>query len=79
MADEKMPWEQLLSNDKDKTMALYQFSGIPTLYLIDREGKIVTKFTGYSPEAEKEIKAVIEKGIGAQPATEKKVMRAMSM
>lgn len=79
MEEEKMPWEQLLSDDKDKTMALYQFSGIPTLYLIDREGKIVTKFTGYSPEAEKEIKSVIEKGLGGQPAAEKKVMRAMSM
>ncbi|MGE7775863.1 TlpA family protein disulfide reductase [Chitinophaga sp. NPDC101104] len=79
MADENMPWEQLLSDNKDKTMETYQFSGIPTLYLIDREGKIVTKFTGYSPEAETQIKSVIEKGLSAQPEGEKKVIKAMGM
>lgn len=79
MADEKMPWEQLLSDNKDKTMELYQFSGIPTLYLIDRDGKIVTKFTGYSPEAEATIKDAIEKGLSSKPATQGKVMKAMSM
>ena len=79
MADENMPWEQLLSDNKDKTMELYQFSGIPTLYLIDREGKIVTKFTGYSPEAEATVKQAIEKGISGQAQPEKKVIKAMSM
>lgn len=79
MADEKMPWEQLLSDNKDKTMADFQFAGIPTLYLLDREGKIVTKYTGYSPEAEAGIKAAVDKGVAAKPAGERKVMRAMSM
>jgi peroxiredoxin len=79
MADEAMPWEQLLSDNKDKTMEMYQFSGIPTLYLIDRDGKIVTKFTGYGPDAEKEIKNVIEKGLAGKPEAEKKVIKAMGM
>ncbi|MGX5820932.1 TlpA family protein disulfide reductase [Chitinophaga lutea] len=80
MADEKMPWEQLLSDNKDKTMEQFQFSGIPTLYLIDREGKIVTKFTGYSPEAEAEVKTLIDKGTAAvKPAGERKSIPAVAM
>lgn len=60
MKDENMPWEQLLSPDKDKTMKQFQFSGIPTMYLIDPAGNIIKSFTGYSPEAESEIKSNIE-------------------
>ncbi|WP_295129451.1 redoxin family protein [uncultured Chitinophaga sp.] len=78
MGEEKMPWEQLLSNNKDKTMSDFQFSGIPTLYLIDREGKIVSKYTGYSPEAEAGIKAAINKGTAA-PAGERKSIPMISM
>ena len=78
MADEKMPWQQLLSPDKDKTMKDFMFSGIPTLYLLDREGKIISKYTGYSPDAEAAIKAVLDKGAAA-PSGGQKVMRAMSM
>ncbi|WP_212003243.1 TlpA disulfide reductase family protein [Chitinophaga sp. HK235] len=65
MADEKMPWEQLLSDNKDKTMEQFQFSGIPTMYLVDREGKIVERFTGYTEEAEAKVKAAISQGTKA--------------
>ena len=54
-----MPWEQLLSPDMDKTMKKFQFSGIPTMYLIDPDGKIIRSYTGYSPEAEANIKSIL--------------------
>ncbi|WP_173003012.1 TlpA disulfide reductase family protein [Chitinophaga sp. SYP-B3965] len=72
MADEKMSWMQLLSDDKEKTMAEFQFSGIPTMYMIDPQGKIITRFTGYSPEAQKEAEAILAKGTVAKPAGERK-------
>jgi thiol-disulfide isomerase/thioredoxin len=77
MKDENMPWEQLLSPDKDKTMKQFQFSGIPTMYLIDPAGNIIKSFTGYSPEAEKEIKSILENKKLA-PTKEKKSIPAMS-
>lgn len=77
MKDEKMPWEQLLSPDKDQTMKQFQFGGIPTLYLIDPNGNIIKSFTGYSPEAEKEIKSILENKVMA-PSNTKKSMPAMS-
>ncbi|RPE08734.1 TlpA family protein disulfide reductase [Chitinophaga lutea] len=79
MEDEKMPWKQLLSDDKDKTMEQFQFSGIPTLYVVDPQGKIVSKHTGYGPGTEAEIKAIMEKGTTAKPAGERKVIPAMAM
>ncbi|GEP97172.1 TlpA family protein disulfide reductase [Chitinophaga cymbidii] len=60
MEEEKMPWEQLLSDNKDKTMEEFQFGGIPTLYMIDPAGKIMGKYTGFSPEAEAGIKKILE-------------------
>ena len=60
MKEESMPWEQLLSPDKDKTMKQFQFSGIPTMYLIDPAGNIIRSFTGYSPDSEKEIKSILQ-------------------
>jgi peroxiredoxin len=58
MKEEDMPWPQVLSPDIDKTMTAYMFSAIPTLYLIDREGKIVDKYTGYSEELEDKLKQI---------------------
>lgn len=58
MEEEDMPWPQVLSPDIDKTMSDYMFSGIPTLYLIDREGKIVDKYTGYSEELETKLEQI---------------------
>ena len=45
-----MPWKQTLSPDKNKTMKDFLFSGIPTLYLIDKEGKIVKSYTGFTKD-----------------------------
>lgn len=61
MEDEKMPWGQTLSPDKNKTMDTFLFSGIPTLYLIDRDGKIVKSYTGYSTDLEAKLKEVFGK------------------
>ncbi len=61
MKEENMPWPQVLSPDIDKTMTDYMFGGIPTLYLIDREGKIVEKYTGYSEELEDLLKSIFSK------------------
>lgn len=77
MKDENMPWEQLLSPDKDKTMEQFQFSGIPTLYLIDPAGNILKSFTGYSPEAEKEIKSILANKTMA-PSNNRKSIPAVS-
>ena len=58
MVDEGMPWAQSLSPDMNKTMDQFLFSGIPTLYLVNREGKIVKSYTGYVPEVEEKIKEI---------------------
>lgn len=42
--EENMPWKQVLSPDAGKEiMDMYQFSGIPFILIIDREGKIYGK------------------------------------
>lgn len=55
MTEEKMPWQQWLSPDKNETMKKFLFSGIPTLYLIDREGKIIGSYTGFGENVEKNV------------------------
>ena len=37
MTEENMPWAQLLSPNKDETMKQFQFSGVPTFYMVDPE------------------------------------------
>jgi len=39
----------------------YQVGGIPTLFLIDREGKVVEKRVGYGAEDADELAAKVEK------------------
>lgn len=58
MGEEAMPWQQVLSPDIDKTMTAYMFSGIPTLYLLDKNGLIVDKYTGYSEELEEKLQQI---------------------
>ncbi|NIG55528.1 TlpA disulfide reductase family protein [Chitinophaga sp. Cy-1792] len=65
MSEENMPWMQLLSDNKDKTMQEFQFSGIPTMYLVDPEGKILDRYTGFSEETAVKVKEVLEKGTKA--------------
>ena len=44
LEDENMPWPQVLApNSGNELMQQYQFSGIPFIILIDRDGKIVAK------------------------------------
>lgn len=44
MDDEKMPWPQALAPNGGKdVMKQYQFSGIPHILILDKEGKIVAK------------------------------------
>ncbi|MDH7460148.1 TlpA disulfide reductase family protein [Chitinophagaceae bacterium 26-R-25] len=62
MEEEGMPWKQLLSPDKNATMKNFLFSGIPTIYLIDKQGNIVSKYTGFSAESAKEIEKVLSNG-----------------
>lgn len=63
MDEEQMPWAQVLSPDKNKTLADFMISGIPTLYLIDREGKIVEKFTGFSTKLKSQLEAAFKEKI----------------
>ena len=48
MSEEKMPWPQVKAPDVGKeAMALYQFTGIPHIVVIDRDGNIVgTNYRG---------------------------------
>jgi len=57
MIDENMPWLQVLSPNKDKTLKDFNIQGVPTLFLIDRNGKIVEKFTGFYPKIGEILKA----------------------
>lgn len=44
MAEQNMPWGQVLAPDAGKSITRdYQFSGIPHLVLLDKEGKIVAR------------------------------------
>lgn len=55
MSEEAMPWAQVLSPDKNKTLSDFMIAGIPTLFLIDREGKIIEKYTGFSPKLKTQL------------------------
>jgi thiol-disulfide isomerase/thioredoxin len=61
MDEEQMPWQQLLSPDKQNTMKTFLFSGIPTLYLVDREGKIVGSYTGFTDHVQQRIEQLFTK------------------
>ncbi|MNK03636.1 Thiol-disulfide oxidoreductase ResA [compost metagenome] len=63
MSEENMPWPQVLSPDKNKTMASFMIIGIPTLYLIDREGKIVEKYTGFSAKLKTQLEEAFKQKI----------------
>lgn len=60
MAEENMPWTQVLSPDKNKTLADFMIVGIPTLYLIDRDGKIIEKYTGFSAGLKKQLQEIFQ-------------------
>ena len=58
LKEENMPWAQVLTPDIQKTMTDYMFTGIPTLYLLDKEGKIIDKYTGYTEELETKLSQI---------------------
>jgi len=60
MSEEAMPWTQVLSPDKNKTLADFMIIGIPTLYLIDRDGKIVEKYTGFSQKLKTQLATIFK-------------------
>lgn len=63
MSEENMPWPQVLSPDKNKTMESFMIIGIPTLYLVDREGKIVEKYTGFSTKLKTQLEEAFKEKI----------------
>jgi len=63
MSEENMPWAQVLSPDKNKTLSSFMIIGIPTLYLIDREGKIVEKYTGFSAKLKTQLEEAFKQKI----------------
>lgn len=56
MSEEAMPWAQVVSPNKEKTLNDFMIQGIPTLFLLDKDGKIIEKFTGYSSRLEQLLK-----------------------
>lgn len=58
VGEEAVPWAQILTPDIRKTQTDYMFNGVPTLYLIDRDGKIVDKFLGFTEEVEAKLKEI---------------------
>jgi peroxiredoxin len=44
-----------------KLIKTYAIKGIPTAYLINKDGSIVNKFVGYAPGAEKDIEKLVLK------------------
>jgi len=62
LTEEAMPWKQVLSPDMNVTMKTYNFYGIPTLFFVDKEGNIIAKTSGFSPEFEEKILKVLESG-----------------
>lgn len=61
MEEEGMPWKQALSPDKEKTLSAFNIQGVPTLFLIDKENKIVERYTGYSTKLEEKLKSIYGK------------------
>lgn len=61
LREEQLPWPQVLSPDKDKTLSQYMVQGIPTLFVLDREGKIIKRYTGFSPDLKETIAAAVSR------------------
>lgn len=78
MDEEKMPWGQLLTPNKDSTMKQFQFSGVPTFYMVDPNGKIVATFLGYGPDTEDQIRNILDNKVMA-PRQGGQMIKAASM
>ncbi len=60
MDEEAMPWQQWLSPNKNETMKTFLFSGIPTIYLLDKEGNILGSYTGFTDDVGKKIDEIMK-------------------
>lgn len=58
--EEEMPWKQVRSKNIKETLEQFNFSGIPTLYLIDPDGNIVRSFTGFSKDINIKLKSIFK-------------------
>lgn len=62
LSQENMPWTQVLApKSGSEVSGLYQFSGIPFLVIIDKEGRISSKFIRGEEEITKAIDKALEK------------------
>ncbi|MCC8409878.1 AhpC/TSA family protein [Mucilaginibacter sp. UR6-1] len=57
MAQEKMPWQQLLIQpaEKNRADARYNLGFIPQIYIVDQHNKVVKKINGFEEGGDKEI------------------------
>jgi peroxiredoxin len=68
-AAKKLGINYLVLLDKDNTLgSAFGFTGIPSLYVFDRQGKLGTAMPGYDPDQEKQLEAAAEKAMTEQPA-----------
>ena len=58
--EEARPWHQIITPDKNKTMSDFRIKGVPTLFLVDKDGVIVEKFTGYNQRLEELLKNYLD-------------------
>lgn len=59
LADEKMPWDQLLEDTNKQASSLYRIQFIPTNFLIDPSGKVVAVGL-YGEEVERHLATVLK-------------------
>jgi peroxiredoxin len=68
-AAKKLGINYLVLLDKDNTLgSAFGFTGIPSLYVFDRQGKLGTAMPGYDPDQEKQLEAAAEKAMTEQAA-----------
>ena len=50
---------QVLLDAEDTLSKVFGFEGLPSLYLFDREGRLIKAMTGYTAEKDKELEALV--------------------
>lgn len=63
-AAKKMGINYLVLHDKDNTLGdKFGFSGLPSLYVFDRRGRMRAALTGYDPDQEKQLDEAAAKAV----------------
>ena len=57
----------VVEDKTDVAGSLYQVTGTPTNFLIDRQGRIIFRGVGYAPGSENELRAQIEYLLSRKP------------